>query len=740
MFNRSALTVALLCLTVTLACSTRKQLDRAAALQKSGHPADALAIYEGLAHRTHSHSALSELYVRIGECEWSLDRQSDSLNAFMKAAENDPSNTSADLHLAQLFLAGGAPDRALIFADIVLAHEPNNADAMTAEAQAYAFMGSIPAATERLRDVLKHDPGRADAAVTLAQIYSGTGHTSDARTVLVNATTKDPQSAALQLALAHFEEEQGQPTAAESAYRKAVLLQDDADTNLRLAQFLERSARIPEAESVLHRVDAMRPAKPYALADFQLVSGNSREASRHYLDLLVHHESNPNDKDAATLASRAIEARLALASQASGTQRDQAILEAKTALGTNRAQLGSTMATVLAAEIVLVQGDAAMAERLAQGAVDGESSSAPAHYVLGLALSRLGKTAEAAAQWQTVVDDDPNFVPAHLSLAELAYANGQYREAEQNVVPVVRQEPANLAALDLFGRVLIAEKEFASAESIALRYQTIDKTSPEPHVLLGNSALAQHRLGYAMIEFEQAMLLDPHSMAAMDGLVQVYRMGGITRPMLEHMEHSAAAPPSSAALMELAGRLYAEHGWDRDAARCFQHAWQMDPKRSTAAVQLTAIEARLGNNEAAIASASGINASDALVLSGARADQARNPAAAARAYEEALQKGDSTGVAANNLAWIYAEQGRNLDRALELAQSAREANPSSPAVTDTLGYVLLKRREYSMAVAELKHADELLRAQRSPDAELAALIQQHLADAYRNLGEPASTP
>jgi tetratricopeptide (TPR) repeat protein len=704
-------------------------------LQKAGKPADALDIYEKLVVRTKSHSAQSELYVRIGECEWSLDRQSDSLNAFMKAAELDPSNTSADLHLAQLFLAGGAPDRALAFSEIALAHDPNDLDAMAAGAGAEAFLGNLPEATKRFEEVLRRDQGRAEAAVTLSQIYASGGNVAQAHTVLLAAAVKAPNSPPIQLALAHFDEEQGRSAEAEAAYRKAVSLQDDSDTNLRLAQFLERSARIPEAEAVLRKVDAMRPAKPYSLADFQLVSGKGSDASRHYLDLLLQHENNGKDESAVTLAARAIEAKVALASQQDGQQRDQTLLQAKSALSTHRSELGNTMTMVLAAEISLVQGDASTAEALSRAATEANNDSQSAHYVLGLALSRLGKNAEAVAEWQTVLDSDPNFVPARLSLAELSFSQGDLSGAEQFVIPVVRQEPANLAALDLFARVLIAEKEFASANSIAMRYEAIDKASPESHLLLGESALAQHRLAYSLIEFEQAVLLDPGSSVAMDGMVRVYRMGNITRSMLQHMERVASARPESAPLMELAGRLYAEHGWNNDAFRCFRAALEIQPSRTSAAIQLAALENQSGDVEAAANSAAGVSRTNSLLMAGLRANDVRNIPAAIRSYEEALERGDDSGVAANNLAWIYAEQGANLDRALELAQEASAANPASAAVTDTLGFVLLRRHEYSMAVAAFKQADRLMRSQNSNDAELAASIHEHLTEASRSSGQ-----
>lgn len=743
MLTRPALISALLAFSLCLGCSnSHRQFQRARALEKSGKPAEALDIYESLLKHTRVRSGQSVLYVHIGECEWSLDHQPESLNAFLKAAELDPENTTAQIHLAQLFLAAGAPDRALAFAEIVLSHDPGNLDAMTADAQAYAFLGNIPDATTRFEEVLQRDPGRVDAAVTLAQIYETTGNDAQARNVLLTAVAHSPNSTPLQLALGQFEEEQGRANQAEAAYRRAVSLQDDANTNLRLAQFLERSARIPEAENVLRKVDRLRPAKPYALADFQLLSGKGTDASRQYLDLLMRHDSAPSDgkdKAAAALAARAIESKLAQASSTSGTKRDQALQEARTALGTHRAALGETMTSVLAAEMALVQGDANASATLARAAVDTHSDSPSAHYVLGLALSHLGKNSEARAEWEKVLEDSPEFVPARLSLAELSLGENDLAGAEKMVVPVVRQEPANLAALKLFARVLIAQKDFGAANSIAMRYEVIDKTSPEPHLLLGEAALAEHRLAYALIEFEQAVLLDPDSTEAMDGLVRVYRQGTITRPMLRQMEHSATTPPASSTLMELAGRLYEQHGWTDDAARCFRAALQLDPKRASAAIQLTALESRAGHEEAASSSAAGTSVSNSLLLSAVRAGDAKNNAAAIREYEAAISKGDSTGVAANNLAWIYAEQGTNLDRALQLAQSAREANPVNPAVTDTLGFVLLRRHEYSMALAELKRADELFHAQKSKDSELATAIHQHLSEAYRSSGEPENS-
>jgi Flp pilus assembly protein TadD len=84
---------------------------------------------------------------------------------------------------------------------------------------------------------------------------------------------------------------------------------------------------------------------------------------------------------------------------------------------------------------------------------------------------------------------------------------------------------------------------------------------------------------------------------------------------------------------------------------------------------------------------------------------AQNKEAEARVYyEKALQADPRAAVAANNMAWMYAERGENLDMALNLAQAAKQQLPDSPEVNDTLGLVYYKKGLYTLAVAPLQEA------------------------------------
>jgi Flp pilus assembly protein TadD len=108
----------------------------------------------------------------------------------------------------------------------------------------------------------------------------------------------------------------------------------------------------------------------------------------------------------------------------------------------------------------------------------------------------------------------------------------------------------------------------------------------------------------------------------------------------------------------------------------------------------------------------------------------RQPAEARKAYERVLDLDARAPVAANNLAYMYAEEGANLDVALNLAQTAKSGRPDDPDVNDTLGWVFYKRNLPALAREPLEQA-----VKTNPKH---ALYQYHLGLVYARLGETSS--
>jgi tetratricopeptide (TPR) repeat protein len=92
-------------------------------------------------------------------------------------------------------------------------------------------------------------------------------------------------------------------------------------------------------------------------------------------------------------------------------------------------------------------------------------------------------------------------------------------------------------------------------------------------------------------------------------------------------------------------------------------------------------------------------------------------------YEKVIAARADLPGAKNDLAWILAVEGSDLERSLNLAKEAQQAEPESPEVADTLGYVYLKKGLHDPALQQFEYALEL--AQRSTSDAIEERPEYH---------------
>ncbi len=681
-------------------CSSWKsELSRAEGLAKHGRCGEAVPILDRTlpAVPMDQPTQMSRGYLQLGKCLLEADHPSDALTAFQRAVDLDPDNLDAKVELGNLFVLGGLPQQAVPLAQQVLARRPGDAKTLSLMGAIALASGKPDEAEKMYRSAFDADNQQPEIALAYADVLNRVDKPEQVATVLTQAAEAS-NDAQLWLSLGRFEEHRGNVAKAEGAYRSAVKAQDTPENNLRLAQFLQRLARTNEAEVILRHVDELQPAKVSTVADFLMSSGRAGEALTGYVRRLFGDRSRTADPERSALVARMVEAEL----DASPTTQHAEVM-----LQQNLGALPPVEVAALRAQIRLKQGDVTEAQRAADEAVGLDGDNAAAQYVHGLVLYRLGRTDEASAAWVHALELDPNHVSARLMLARQQLAAKQLDAAEHAILPAVRSEPANLRVLDAYARILLAGGRVNDAKAIWARANTIAPGHFVPKLLAGEIALAEKNLAVALIMFQRAVSENPDSAAALDGLLRVYRYGHFTRPMLRDVEKVAGSPPASAALMEIAGRLYAEQGWHEDALRVLKRATELKP-------------GRLADGKPRL-------------ISALEADERGDQKIAIQAYESALKQGALGNAAANNLAWLYAQRGDSLDRALELAKEALARTPDDPAVLDTLGYVHLRRREFSDAVPVLREALRLA------PAESRLIVQNHLQQAYAGAGDPVTT-
>jgi Tfp pilus assembly protein PilF len=99
---------------------------------------------------------------------------------------------------------------------------------------------------------------------------------------------------------------------------------------------------------------------------------------------------------------------------------------------------------------------------------------------------------------------------------------------------------------------------------------------------------------------------------------------------------------------------------------------------------------------------------------------------------EEIYKDDPEDPSVNNdLGYLYADQGKNLDQAESMIRKALAAEPDNGAYLDSLGWVLFKRDKFEEALPYLEKA-----VKNSPGAGDETLWE-HLADVQERLKQPA---
>ena len=104
-----------------------------------------------------------------------------------------------------------------------------------------------------------------------------------------------------------------------------------------------------------------------------------------------------------------------------------------------------------------------------------------------------------------------------------------------------------------------------------------------------------------------------------------------------------------------------------------------------------------------------------------------NTVEAVKEYQHTLSIDPRAAVAANNLAYIYVSADKQLDEALQLAQTAVQAMPDEPIVNDTLGWIYVRKNQATLGIPHLE-----LCVQKQPDEPV---FNYHLGMAYLQTGE-----
>lgn len=642
-----------------------------------------------------------EAYHGIGLANIKVGNGSEAYFALNEAVQLMPSNLTAKKDLLDLCLDTylGDPqhpkflyDRLSSVSDDLLRLEPGSATGWRVKGYLRLSDRRPPEALDFLSRSDRSKPGDARTVRGLVQAYFENQQLAEAEKTALAFLEKDRSDTSMYESLYRFYLVTQRPAEAEGVLvRRTKDRPADSTAFLALAAYYGREKKTGEQEAVLQQVLGKPvdfPRGRLEVGDFYAFSGDLARAAELY-----RAGGAARSKDAAVYQNRL--ARILVLEN----KRPEAV---EVLEGILRGSARDKDAQALRSALLL---EDATPEKRAEGLrrFEALAKQNPADDLLRLAYARAAlqqsDLSAARTELTALAKRRPDIVLVPLSLAEIAVRQNQPEQVLTHAAATLRIDPRNPAAQLLQAGALAGSGRLGEARLILNRMTASAPDVPAVYIQLGQLDLREKKYAAAETDYRKALQLASRNVTAVQGLVEVYlakRQPEKALTLLQQHEDGAEVRALLAATAVRAGKLDL-------AAETYRQITNEQPKAVDPRLQLAQVSIMKGDTEGALAvlrEAAQIDPKDprptALQAALLGVTNRKDEAVQASRRALAIRPGDPAVM--NNLAYVLAESGDNLDEALSLAQQAVSRSPSQPDYLDTLGLVYLKQRKYDASV------------------------------------------
>lgn len=511
-----------------------------------------------------------------------------------------------------------------------------------------------------------------------------------------------------------------------SALRRALdIAPADVIARTALANVLFASGRNADAEEHLRFVaDRPRPGEwpylrldptgivPRVLGEWLMRSGRGADGAkylRHALALgdegalipLAEHDAGAGRIDEAM-------ALLARASERLDANGAVSISVARIQLGAGRGddamrridqllarQPNHGPALLLKAKRLSEMRRAAEALPVARAAAQQLPSSGEARVTFAEALLATGDADAAFKEFIEVTRTDANVSGAYLGLTRAAMALERDKEAVVFARDAARRFPDDRNTRLLLAKALTQAGDYAAAESELQRVLTRDPRWAHGLAQLGDVHARRRNVAAARAAYMRALDATPALHEAVAGLVALELAAGSPASARDVAKKALVSHPDDPDFLVLMARAEDGAGDTARAEAALRKALSRNRAHSAATILLAGVLARRGQTDQAIQSLQTFlnehpQAADAELQLAELLDAAGRRAEAITRYERIVEQNPVARGPASSLASLYLSEGRDLDKALELATRVRNQNPADPAINSLIVAIHLK--------------------------------------------------
>lgn len=644
-----------------------------------------------------------------------------------------PNEPTAVRQLAILYATQGQLPQAYPLLEKSAESKPDDIEVQLKLGQLRLILGDRARAREIATGLLEKSPGSEEALILFAGTAFSADEIADTTRSIERLRERDQGRAGYNLALGMLDLRKQQPQQAEKQFKEALSL-DGKSINAFLAlgelYWIRGDARAAAtALKTAADLDTAHLSAPLRYADFLLKTGSVDEA-RSLLEEL--NRKNPDY----------LPPRVALMNLACVQKRDESCT---TRVKKILAQDPNNYDAVLQDGILsLEKGETGTAIRNFEYLSNTFQRNPQVRYQLALAYLQSAKSANeinrrniidaAEARLSEAIRLSPLVEPAVLLFADLKIKKGAAAAAVDPLLRLIQQNPKVPQAHYLLALAYLGQQQSDKALAVYRHMADLFPQDAQPHFLIGSVRLIQGQRAEARQAFQNALSISSGYLPAVEMLVDLdigekqYSSG------MDLVQKQIAQHSDRASLWALRAKLYFAQQDLTKAEGDLLKAIELDSNLTPAYLLLAQLYVASNREQEAIkrlnVATEKSKSSSTLLLLASIYERTKDYSSARDTYERLVSVEPNNAIALNNLAVIYSEHFQQLDKALDLARKARDLAPNEPHLTDTLGWIMFKKGDYSNALRTLHES-----ANKLPNE---AEVQFHAGMAHYMTGDEVS--
>ncbi len=625
-------------------------------------------------------------FLMLGECLLTVRRSSEALGVLEKAAENYPKSAFPKIHLARALLLDGRERDARVKIEEALSLETGNIEVRLLAANFYERAGDAAEAEKAFRKVQGDFPADALSWISLARFFHRVKKTVEAEAALkeaLEAGIKDPSVLHLLAITYHLKKDFD--SALETFKRASGEFPDDWRSMILLGDYYLVLKRIAEAkityEKVVERWPQLVPVRS-KMAEV-LIAERKYEKARQHVEAILKDDSR------------------------------------------------YARARILRGILLLTEGKISQAREDFLRAQEIIPRSPDARFLYGMTFFEEGRYDLSLSELVEALEVAPASVNVRIALSYVYFKTGRPGAAIDELTRVLESQPGNEQALMLRAQAFRVTRQFQRAEADYLKVIEMMPELALPRIRLAETYMAMGDAAKAAEALKRLAEEPSADTRVLELTVRVYVSDGRYDDAMSLLEDHGKRRPDLIAISILKAGVLLRKGDFEGAEAILKDLRKRNPSSITPSLLLARAYLNRMEYDRAIETyleALALEPKNTDALCGkARAHYlAGRTDEAIAAYEEVLSINESLAPAANDLAYIYAESDRELDRAMVLATRAKEMQPQNPDILDTIGWVQFKKG--LMAHAEKNIRDAMGRRSAEP------LFHYHLGSLYYRTG------